>query len=60
MNYKHSNIDMLKAIAPYITDDKGRKLNIIEKSRKRWLRNAANTSHSDGYNGKYDEDEDEP
>ena len=60
MNYKHSIIDMLKAIAPYINDDQGRKLNIIEKSRKRWLRNAANTSHSDGYNGKYDEDEDEP
>lgn len=60
MNYKHSIIDMLKAIAPYINDDQGRKLNIIEQSRKRWLRNAANTSHSDGYNGKYDEDEDEP
>ena len=26
--------------------------------KKRWLRNAANSKHSDGYNGKYDDDED--
>ena len=59
MHYKHSIIDMLKAIAPYINDEQGRKLTLIEECRKRWLRHAANSSHSDSYNGKYDDDEDD-
>lgn len=59
MHYKHSIIDMLKEIAPYINDEDGRKLTLLERCRKRWLRHAANASHSDGYNGKYDEDENE-
>lgn len=58
MTYRHSFIDMLLAAAPYINDEQGRRLNIIERSRRRWLRSAANSSHSDGYNGKYDDDED--
>ena len=59
MHYKHSIIDMLKAIAPYINDEQGRKLTLIEECRKRWLRHAANSSHSDSYNGKYDDDEED-
>ena len=59
MHYKHSIIDMLKAIAPYINDEQGRKLTLIEECRKRWLRHAANSGHSDSYNGKYDNDEDD-
>ena len=59
MHYKHSIIDMLKAIAPYINYEQGRKLTLIEESRKRWLRHAANSSHSDSYNGKYDDDEED-
>ena len=58
MHYKHSIIDMLKAAAPYINDEQGKRQTLIEKCRKRWLRFAANSSHSDGYNGKYDEDDD--
>ena len=59
MHYKHSIIDILRSIAPLDTDQ-GRKLTLIERCRKRWLRNAANSAHSDTYNGKYDEeDEDE-
>ena len=59
MHYKHSIIDILRSIAPLDTDQ-GRRLTLIEKCRKRWLRNAANSAHSDTYNGKYDEeDEDE-
>ena len=59
MHYKHSIIDILRSIAPLDTD-KGRRLTLIERCRKRWLRNAANSAHSDTYNGKYDEeDEDE-
>lgn len=59
MHYKHSIIDILKTIAPYINDEEGRRLTLIEQCRKRWLRHAANSSHSDSYNGKYDDDEEE-
>lgn len=58
MHYKLSIIDVLKDIAPYINTDKGKKQTIAEKCRKRWLHNAAEEMHSNGYNGKYD-DEDE-
>ena len=59
MHYKHSIIDILRSIAPLDTDQ-GRRHTLIERCRKRWLRNAANSAHSDTYNGKYDEeDEDE-
>ena len=59
MHYKHSIIDILKSAVPYINDEEGRRLTLIEKCRRRWLRNAANSSHSDGYNGKFDDEEDE-
>ena len=59
MHYKHSIINILKAIAPYINDEEGRRLTLVEQCRKRWLRHAANSSHSDSYNGKYDDDEEE-
>lgn len=55
MHYKHSIIDILRSIAPLDTDQ-GRRLTLIERCRKRWLRNAANSAHSDTYNGKYDEE----
>ena len=58
MHYKHSIIDILRTIAPYINDEQGRRLTLVEQCRKRWLRHAANSSHSVGYNGKYDDDED--
>lgn len=59
MHYKHSIIDILRSIAPLDTDQ-GRRLTLIERCRKRWLCNAANSAHSYTYNGKYDEeDEDE-
>ena len=48
---------MLKSVVPYINDDSGRRLTLIEQCRKRWLRQAASSAHSDTYNGKYDEDE---
>ena len=57
MHYKHSIIDMLKSVVPYINDDSGRRLTLIEQCRKRWLRQAASSAHSDTYNDKYDEDE---
>lgn len=54
MTYKHSIIDILLAAAPYVNDEQGRRLSIIERSRRNWLRHAANSMHSDSYNGKYD------
>lgn len=58
MHYKHSIIDILRSIAPLDTDQ-GRRLTLIERCRKRWLRNAANSAHSDTYNGKYDEEDED-
>ena len=58
VHYKHSIIDILRSIAPLDTDQ-GRRLTLIERCRKRWLRNAANSAHSDTYNGKYDEEDEE-
>lgn len=58
MHYKHSIIDILLSIAPLDTDQ-GRRLTLIERCRKRWLRNAVNSAHSDTYNGKYDEEDEE-
>ena len=57
MHYKHSIIDMLRAAAPYINEEQGKRRTLIEQSRRRWLRYAANSAHSDGYNGKYDEED---
>ena len=57
MHYKRSIIDVLKSVAPHINDDQGRRLTLVEECRKRWLRKAANSMHSDSYNGKYDEEE---
>ena len=59
MHYKHSIIDILKSVAPPLNDEQGRRQTLIEKCRKRWLRYAANSSHSDSYNGKYDDDEED-
>lgn len=58
MHYKHSIIDILRSIAP-LDIDQGRRLTLIEKCRKRWLRHAANSAHSDTYNGKYDEEDED-
>lgn len=57
MNYKRSIIDVLLTIVPPVNDEQGRRQTLIQQARRRWLRNAANTAHADGYNGKYDEDE---
>ena len=56
MHYKHSIVDMIKSVLPYINDEQGRRHTLVEECRRRWLRNAANQMHSDSYNGKYDDD----
>ena len=59
MHCKRNIIDVLMDIAPHINADEGRRLSLVEKCKKRWLRNAANTKHSDDYHSKYDEEDDE-
>jgi hypothetical protein len=56
MNYKLSIVDVLKNVMPTIHDETGRRLTLTEQACKRWLRNAANASHSIQYNGKYDDE----
>ena len=55
MNYKLSIIDVLKDIAPYINEERGHRLTLVEECRRRWLRGAAGSLHSVDYNGKYEE-----
>ena len=59
MNYKHSVVDMIMTVLPYVNDEQGRRYSLVEECRRRWLRNAANQMHSDSYNGKYDSDDEE-
>ena len=51
MNYKLGIIDVLKDIAPFVNDERGRRLPLVEECRRRWLRGAANSLHSVDYNG---------
>ena len=55
MSYKRSIIDVLRNIGPYINNTQGQRLTLVEKCRKRWLKHAAQSGHSDGYNGKYED-----
>lgn len=59
MHYKHSILDFIKTALPYINDEQGRRHTLVEECRRRWLRNAANQMHSDSYNGKYDDDDED-
>ncbi|MBQ2855746.1 MAG: hypothetical protein IJE78_01280 [Bacteroidaceae bacterium] len=56
MHYKLSIVDVLRSISPYVNDDSGRRFTLVEQCRRRWLRGAANSLHSIGYNGKYEEE----
>lgn len=46
MHYKLSIVDVLRATAPYINDNQGRKLTIIEEGFQRWMENASGVSSS--------------
>ena len=39
MSYKHSFIDILKDIEPYVDTNRGRRMELVEKCRQRWLKN---------------------
>ncbi len=41
MHYKLSIVDVLRDVAPYINDERGRRLTLVEQCRKRWLHGAA-------------------
>lgn len=55
MNYRLGIIDVLKDITPYVNDERGHRLTLVEECRRRWLQGAANSLHSLDYNGKYEE-----
>lgn len=55
MNYKLGIIDVLKDVTPFVNEERGRRLTLVEECRRRWLRGAANSLHSVDYNGKYEE-----
>ena len=57
MHYKLSIVDVLRDAAPYINDERGRRLTLVEQCRKRWLHGAAENLHSVDYNGKYEDEE---
>ena len=59
MHYKRNIIDVLMGIVPHINADEGRRLTLVEKCKKRWLRKAANTKHSDDYHGKFNDEDNE-
>ena len=59
MHYKRNIIDVLMDIAPHINADEGRRLTLVEKCKKRWLRKAADTKHSDDYHGKFNDEDNE-
>ena len=59
MTYKHSIIDMVMSVAPYVHDEEGRRLTLLERCKRIWLRNAANSAHSTSYHGQFDFEEDE-
>ena len=59
MHYKRNIIDVLMDIAPHINADEGRRLSLVEKCKKRWLRKAADTKHSDDYHGKFNDEDNE-
>ena len=47
MTYRYSFIDVLKDITPLVNSDEGRKLTIIEESKKQWLNNARLSGRKD-------------
>ncbi len=57
MHYRLDVLDAFGSAIPYINDEEGRNLDVAQRCRRRWLRNAANSHHSIGYNGKYDNEE---
>jgi len=59
MHYKLSILDAVGGAVPFIDEDQGRRQTMVDRCRKRWLRNAADSHHSLGYNGKYDIDDEE-
>lgn len=57
LRYQLSVVDVIRGALPYVNDEQGRRMTLIERCRRRWLKNAADRHHSLGYNGKYDYDE---
>jgi len=59
MHYRLDILDAMKGISPYVNDEQGRRQTLANRCRRRWLRNAADSHHAIGYNGKYEIDDEE-
>lgn len=55
LNYKHSIIDVLKDMLPYVDVYRGRRYSVLENCRRHWLRNAATITDNKNYHGQWDE-----
>lgn len=47
LHYKHSIIDWLADLAPFVNDSYGRRFNIVEKSHRRWMHFAGSQRYDD-------------
>jgi len=59
MHYRLDILDVLNTALPYLDTESGRRHNMADRCRRRWLRNAADRHHSISYNGKYEIDDEE-
>ena len=59
VHYKRNIIDVLMDIAPHINADEGRRLTLVEKCKKCWLRKDEEKKHSDDYDGKFNDEDNE-
>jgi len=47
LHYKHGVRDLFATVLPRLNADRGRRFNIAEQSRRKWLRNAGSPQYSD-------------
>lgn len=47
LHYKHGVKDLFATVLPRLNTDRGRRFNVAEQSRRRWLRNAGSPQYAD-------------
>ena len=47
MSYKRDFLDILKDIAPYVNDNEGRRMSILEECHERWMQSASGRNRDD-------------
>ena len=51
MSYKRDFLDILKDIAPYVNDNEGRRMSILEECHERWMQSASGRNRKDDRTG---------